>query len=503
MAGILFAKFSHNSYFYGLMAEFGIADIIIAGRKSEIEQLNNLLLRQESDLVSLIGRRRIGKTFLIKQVYKKQLVFYVTGVMGGTKKEQLAVFTTACNEAFGFSAIAQRPKTWIEAFYMLVQHLGKAKNKKRVLFFDEISWLAGSNNEFIRAFDHFWNQYCTMLNVVVVICGSATSWMINNVYRNRGGLHNRVTSRIHLEPFTLAETKHYLQQRKIQLTTQELIQLYMAIGGVPFYLNEVQKGFTATQIINHLFFGKKAPLYEEFHNLYKALFKNHEDYIAIIRLLSTKQKGLTRQELITQSQFKTGGTLSKILYELEQCHFITTTTSFAKKTRDTLYRLSDEYSIFYLRFVEEHKHESNYWLKNFATPSAIAWSGFAFENLCFRHINAVTVALGIGGIGTAIGSFVQQASEEKLGCQIDMLIDRADKAITIVEIKYSNAPYAISKADDEQIRNRVGILYDATNKRKAIFTAMITMYGIAQNMYQFSADQYISVDALLQLERFE
>jgi uncharacterized protein len=479
------------------MAEILIEQKQLIGRKHEASRLAQVLSNKESSLVSIIGRRRVGKTFLVKQVFKHDISFYVTGIMDGGKQEEIQVFMDACKTAFKIKHEIDTPKNWITAFQVLVKLLGKPQKKKRVLFFDEISWLAGSTREFIKAFEHFWNQYCTNLNVVVVICGSATSWMIQNVYKNTGGLHNRVTERIHLEPFTLAETKDFLEHKKIKFTHQDIIGIYMALGGIPFYLNAIPKGLSAVQCINQICFGKKAVLYNEFEQLYKALFNNADDYISIIKLLYKKKQGLTRHELVKLSKFTTGGTLTNILNNLEQCHFISATASFKKQQRDTIYRLIDEYSIFYLQFITDNKDTKDFWLKNFDKQASRIWSGYAFENLCYRHTDAIKLALGINGISTRVGSYWHK------NAQIDMVIDRADNAINIIEIKHYQSAYNLTKLDDAKFKHRKDIIHQATFYKKSVFTTLITLNGVADNKYQFIINQHLSAESLFLLKQFD
>jgi uncharacterized protein len=492
-----FQKSAISTYFYIVMADFLNTQNLLVGRNDEVKRLRSLLLNKESDLVSIIGRRRVGKTFLIKQVFHNEILFQVTGIMDGSKKEELQVFMDACLEAFKIKKAVPKPKNWIAAFKFLAEQLGKPQKKKRVLFFDEMPWLAGTTTAFIKAFEHFWNHYCTNLNVLVIICGSATSWMVQHIYKSRGGMHNRVTERIQLEPFTLAEVKTFFDRKRIKFTQQEIIFIYMALGGIPFYLNQIPRGLTAVQAINQVCFGKKAILYNEFEQLYRALFKNAEDYLKIVRLLQRKKYGLTRSQLVAQSKFSTGGTLTKVLNNLEQCHFITCTESFVKTQRDTIYRLTDEFSIFYLQFVEPNKNIKDYWLKNFDKQSTRIWYGYAFENLCYRHIDAIKIALGINGISTRVGSYWQPET------QIDMLIDRADDAINIIEIKHYQSTYIFTKQDDEKISKNKALIRAATKNKKSVFTTMITLNGLAENKYKHLIDQHISAEELFLLKQFD
>jgi uncharacterized protein len=479
------------------MANLNKPENLIVGRTQEVESLKLLFSENRSRLVSIVGRRRVGKTYLVNQVFKNKIVFQVTGVMDGSKKTQLQVFTDACIAAFKLKKDTPVPASWLHAFFFLRNCLGKAQKKKRVIFFDEIAWLAGYNREFISAFEYFWNTTCEGINVVVVICTSATHWMVKNVYNNIGGLYNRVTDKFHLEPFCLAEVKQYFEAKKIKFTNQEIISIYMAVGGIPFYLNAIRKSCSAEQAINHLYFGKKALLNNEFNQLYKALFKNADDYITIIKLLFKKKSGLTRNQLLQLSKFNSGGTLTKILQNLEQCQFILSTSSLAKKQRDTIYRLIDEYSIFYLQFIENNKNSSDYWLKNFNAQATRVWSSFAFENLCYRHVQGIKIALGINGMFSYASSFWHKQA------QVDMLLVRADNFINIIEIKYHNNIYSITNTDSEKFRLKQNLVEQALTKRKGIISTLITLNGVANNMHKFSVYNIIQANKLFAQKELE
>ena len=475
---------------------------ILVGRILESKKMKSFLETNESELVAVIGRRRVGKTFLIKQVYKNELVFHISGIQEASKKIQLQNFVEARNTYFAESESFINPTNWLSAFAQLKQVLGKQKKKKRVLFFDELPWLATGSNEFLKAFDHFWNTWAIDQNLVVVICGSSASWMITNVINHKGGLHNRITQKIHLQPFTLKETEQFFASKLISMPRQNIAQLYMCMGGIPFYLKEIQRGETAVQAINHAYFGKTAPLYGEFDNLYKALFSNYEKHIAVIRALASKWSGLTRTEIIEKSKLKTGGAISTILEELETSNFIKSLTPYGKKQRETLYRLTDEYSLFYLHFIEPNKHIKDFWLKKFNTPAAKAWGGYAFETLCMKHIDGIKQTLGISGVLTGEYSFYKRKEPDTEGCQIDMLIDRADNAINICEMKYYEGLYALTNADIQDLQKKRNVFQQNTQTKKQLFITMITSQGLESNNNSYLIDKQLDLNSLFLDETF-
>jgi uncharacterized protein len=474
----------------------------LIGRESEYKKMQDFLTTKESELLAVIGRRRVGKTFLIKKVYENEMVFHITGIQDFNKKLQLQNFVEARNEFFPESEPFAIPSNWLSAFSQLKQLLGNLKKKKRVLFFDELPWLASGSAEFLRAFDHFWNSWAIDQNLVVVICGSSASWMITNIINHKGGLHNRVTQRINLQPFTLQETEKYFVSKSMSMPRQNVVQLYMTTGGIPYYLKEIQRGETAVQSINNIFFGKAAPLFGEFDNLYKALFSNYEKHIAVIRALATKWSGLTREEIIEKSKLNTGGAISTILEELETSSFIQSYTPYRKKQRQTLYRLTDEYSLFYLHFIEPNKNIKDFWLKKFNTPTAKSWGGYAFETLCMKHINGIKQVLGISGILTTESSFYKRKDSETAGCQIDTLIERADNAINICEMKYYDGLYSLTNEDIQNLQKKRNVFQQSTKTQKQLFTTLITSQGLEPNNNSYLIDKQLDANALFLCEHF-
>jgi uncharacterized protein len=468
----------------------------LLARDSEQQKMRSFLKTKESELIAVIGRRRVGKTFLIKRVYEPEMCFHITGIEGATKKLQLENFVEARNLFFTNSISFATPKNWMQAFAQLKELIGKPTKKKRVLFFDEFPWLASGSSEFIKAFDHFWNSWAVDQQLVVVICGSSATWMITHVINNKGGLHNRITQKIHLQPFTLLQVEQYFMARGITLPRQSIAQIYMALGGIPFYLKEVDKGQTAVEAINNICFGKQAPLYNEFTNLYKALFKNYEKHIEVIRALSSTWKGLLREEIIEAISLQTGGGLSFILQELEDAGFIQSYIPFGKKNREALYRLTDEYSLFYLKFIEANAAQKTYWIKQYNTQQTKIWYGYAFESLCMKHVEGIKVQLGISGILTKTASFVKKKDDTTPGCQIDMLIERADNAINICEMKFYDGLYILTEAEIKNIQQKRNIFQLTTKTKKQLFITVVTTQGLQNNKYVYAIDKQLDLNAL-------
>lgn len=487
-------------FFLLVLAEYKEAMEKLIGRIPEKRMLETALSSTEAELIAIYGRRRVGKTFLIKSVCKDRLLFEFSGVHEASLASQLQNFSFALQAASGDALPVAVPPNWITAFYTLQKFLvGKLGSRKSVIFFDEFPWAQTQKSGFLNAFGHFWNNWAAEQdNLVVVICGSAASWMIKNIVKNRGGLHNRLTRRIRLLPFNLQETEAYLKARRINLDQYQVLQLYMAMGGIPQYLKAVEPGESVSQAIDRLYFARNGALREEFSSLYPSLFNNPENHIAIIKALATKLSGLTRTEVIEQASLSSGGTATTLLEELEESGFITAYIPFGKKTKESLYKLSDEYSLFYLKFVENSRARGEgTWLKLAKTPSWKSWSGFAFESICLKHLQQVKNALGIRDVYTEESPWRYKPAKEEQGAQIDLLFDRQDHCINICEIKFASAEFTIDKAYAALLKRKQDVFVERTKTRKTLFLTFITTYGVQKNEHYWSLVQKeVTMDAL-------
>jgi hypothetical protein len=471
------------------------------GRKEEKKVLHQALQHRRAEMIAVTGRRRVGKTFLIKNEYSDNIAFEITGVQNAPMKEQLENFANKIKKISGSKLPVQIPKSWLHAFALLTDYLETLDfRKKKVLFFDELPWMATHRSRFLTAFGSFWNSWAETKNIVVVICGSAASWMIKKVVKDRGGLHNRITKRILLKPFTLAETKQFLESRKIHFNHYQIIQLYLALGGVPHYLKEVKGNKSAVQNIDNICFSDTGLLKDEFSNLYHALFENADNHIAIIRTLAMSPNGLNRNKIVAISKLPEGGSTSHVLTELEQSGFISAYYPFGKRKKDMLYRLTDEYSLFYLRFMESKKHDGRgTWQHLSQSQKYKTWSGYAFESLCLKHIPQIKKALGIAGVYSLSSTFLKKGTREEKGVQIDLLIDRDDQIINVFEIKFSNQEYALTKNYADTLRKKLWVFRETTKTRKLLFLTMITTFGLKVNQHSLGqVQQSLTMDALFE-----
>jgi uncharacterized protein len=468
----------------------------IIGRERQIKEMDAALQSNRPEMVALIGRRRIGKTFLVRQLYSERIDFELTGLQHGKQAEQLQNFTLSLGKYFPDFAFKKMPSNWLEAFFILGEALESLpKTEKKVIFLDEVPWMGTKRSGFITGLGYFWNSWASKHNIVVVICGSAASWMIKKIIDDKGGLHNRVTRLLFLYPFTLAETEAYCQAKNIRLNRYQLLQLYMIMGGVPMYLDLLKPGLSAVQNIQQACFEDGAYLRNEFERLYQSLFDNYENHVKIIRALAERQQGLSRDQIAQVAKMHNGGVLTEYLDELEKSGFITIYGGYGKKVKDSLYRLSDFYSYFYLTFLEPLGKSSKIdFTKLSDLPKWKTWSDYAYENVCLAHIDQIRKALGISGMASSVASFLAKPKDGLPGTQIDLLIDRSDQSINLCEIKFCAEKYVVSKADVENFQQKKMVFRYHAKTKKHLFLTLITTYGAVDNEHRLG-----EVDQVLEL----
>ena len=453
----------------------------IIGRTKEQQALLQYFESDKPEFVAVYGRRRVGKTFLIKEFFNNKFSFYTSGLIDATREEQLENFSRTIS--FYGNMPYPRAENWLEAFIQLIHLLENNKKKgKKVIFIDELSWLDTPRSGFMTGLEYFWNTWASARpEILLIVCGSATSWMINKLLNNRGGLHNRVTRRMAIEPFNLLECELFFKHKKVVLERKEIIESYMIFGGIPFYLNLFEKNLSLAQNVDKLCFAKNCELKDEFSILFSSLFKRSENHELIVKTLAKKKIGMTREEIINDTKLQGGG-LTTVLEELEQCGFIRSYYAYGKLTKERLYQLVDFYSLFYLNFIKNNRqNDENYWTNLIDNAKHRAWSGYAFEQVCMQHIKQIRHKLGISGVVTYTASWRSKKSEP--AAQIDLVIERNDKVINLCEIKYANEEFTIDKNLDDNLRHKRGAFKYETKTRKAVHQTMITTYGIKHNMY--------------------
>ena len=467
----------------------------IIGRAAEQDRLARLCESSKAEFAVVYGRRRVGKTFLVREFFGNAFAFHATGIAGGNARVQLAGFNQSLRDYGG-----QPADDWFDAFRELRGILEDAHVRrdvasgKRVVFIDELPWLDAPRTDFMAALELFWNQWgSAQKDLLLIVCGSAASWVVKKLFKNRGGLHNRVTARIRLEPFTLAECEQFYHANGHVLTRAQMIEGYMVFGGVPYYLDYLDRRVGLARNVDELCFSATGELTGEFEELYRSLFKHAERHMAVVRALATRSQGLTLQEIGDAAAIAKGGTLTSTLADLEASGFLRGYVPFGKKSRGRVFQLIDPFSLFFLRFMDGRRHEG-FWQANYQSPRVNAWRGYAFELVCLLHERQIRNALGIAAISSDICSWRSRSTDP--GAQVDLVVDRADGIIDLCEMKWSRGDYAITKAYDAQLRNKLVAFADETGTRKALHLALVTPYGVKDNMYKHDIQAEIVGDDL-------
>ena len=471
----------------------------LIGRSAELRELRSYFNSGRSEFIAVYGRRRVGKTFLIRAAARDDFAFFVTGVYNANKNEQLTNFAIAMTHYSGSGSL-EIPENWILAFYKLSKYLESRPEGVKIVFIDELPWMDSAKSGFVAALENFWNSWASLRNdIKLVVCGSATSWIINKLIRNKGGLHNRLTHHLVVEPFRLNECEEYFKAFGFTYTRNQIAECYMATGGIPYYLSLMDKSMSLAQNLDRLFFSRNAALKDEFNDLYKALFKNAAPHIAVVTALAGKGKGLTRLEILEITGLTDNGAFSLVLEELEQCGFIRRYLPFSPEKRQrkngVLYQLVDFYTLFYYRFIRNNQYQDeHYWTSSLNSPTYRTWSGLSFEMLCLTHLNQIKKALGISGIQANACSWRSSSSDN--AAQIDLLIDRKDDTINLCEMKYSKGPFVIDKEYFAKLQNKLDAFTAETSTRKSLMLTMVTNCGLKHNSYSDIVQKELVLDDL-------
>ncbi len=468
------------------------------GRENEKRQLKELYDSDKAEFIAIYGRRRVGKTFLISEFFKdKGIYFEITGSKKAPKSEQLRNFYREFTAIFSDIEANAVPKDWGDAFHMLKEAISKIpETQKVILFFDELPWLSTPRSGFLRALDYFWNRHISrMKNVKLIVCGSAAAWMIHNVIHDKGGLYGRLSAQMRLEPFTLTEVECLLLARGIKFDRKQLITLYMAIGGIPKYLNFIKPGMSVSQLLEELCFKPQGFLFQEFPKLFKSLFDSAEKHIKVVKILAEHRYGLTQSEIYYNTGISAGGHASSTLEELEESGFIMSFQAHGKNVKDKQWRLTDEYSFFYLTWIEGmrssilRKSDPEYCLKVQSSQKWLTWTGYAFENICLKHVANIKKSLGLGGVSTFETQWSFRGDKVNEGAQIDLIMDRADNCMNLFEMKFSNDVYIFTKRDKEELERKQRVFQRESGTKKTIFITIITPYGVEENIHYLGTVQ--------------
>lgn len=473
---------------------------MLIGREKEKQILLNALTEEYSQFIAVYGRRRVGKTFLIRESYEYKFNFQFTGAAKTTARKQLARFRLALKEQ-GLNDVPTLTN-WMDAFSELKRFINQQPEGKKVIFLDELPWMDAPRSNFLSELESFWNGWASARkDIVFIVCGSSTAWMVKKIIKNKGGLHNRLTHRIALKPFSLHLCEEMMKSRSISLTRKQILEGYMIFGGVPYYWSLLNRGASLTQEISRLIFSEDGDMYDEFNMLYASLFKKPEPYIKVISLLAKKKMGMTRQEIITTGKLEDNGALTEILKDLEWCGFIRGYSMIGNKIKNEVYQLIDHYTLFYYEFIHEQRHGSNFWQTMQGKPQYNTWCGLAFERVCLWHIEQIKNKLGISGILTNEYAWRTGPNKEKnrSGVQIDLLIERSDGIIDLCEMKYSKDTYTINETYEKELIQKKNIFAEVTKTKSAIHTIMVTTYGINHNAYSNEIQNEIELNDLFLL----
>lgn len=469
---------------------------MLIGREKEQAQLRKLYASEQSEFVALYGRRRVGKTYCVKETFQDHFAFRHTGLQKAPKAQQLKEFATSLRAA-GMRDVPKL-KDWYDAFTALGDLLASQPEGKKVVFIDELPWMDTPKSNIVSALEHFWNGWANYRNdIMLIVCGSATSWIIKKIIKNYGGLHNRLTRRIVMRPFTLQECELYATARNLRMTREQLLEMYMVLGGIPYYWSLLQRELSWAQNIDDLFFGQDAQLDGEFDALYAAMFRHPEPYIKIVNMLGLKKVGMTRSEIVEELGEDTGSTLSNVLDDLEQCGFIRTYNSIGKAKKDTMFQLIDNYTLFYYLCIKKNAFsDEHYWTNTFTSVSHNTWKGHAFERICLQHVPQIKVALGISGVQTNACSWFTRGTAERRGAQIDLVIQRADGFTDICEMKHSGGLFTIDKDYAADLQNKLDAYGELSKDKRTVHLCLVTTYGITHNSYSNMVQKEIILDDL-------
>lgn len=477
---------------------------IIIGREKETKDLREWVASERSEFIAVYGRRRVGKTFLIKKSIGEDLLFHFSGSYGQPRKQQLLNFGISFKDQSGSDRI-EVPENWTIAFHMISKLIEKSRRSKKIIFLDELPWMDTPKSGFISALEHFWNNFCAWReDVKLIVCGSATSWIINKIINNKGGLHNRLTHRMQVNPFDLRQSEEYFKAYGYRFNRSQIAECYMTMGGIPFYFSLMKRGESLAQNIERLFFCEDATLKDEFRELYRALFKNYQSYVEVIKALAEKGIGLTRKEILERTKLTNNGEFSKILEELELCGFIRSYLPFEKEGKrkkrvekvstNTLYQLIDFYTLFYLKF---HKYQltknQHFWQSTTNSAKIITWRGITFEMLCLCHVRQIKKSLGIADVYSKTCSWYGKQDPK---VQVDLLIDRDDATINFCEMKFTFKEFRIDEAYKESLQNKVNAFIEETGTRKNVLLTLVTTYGIEHNENSFVVQREVMLDDL-------
>lgn len=479
----------------------------VIGREEELDTISRLYASERSEFLAIYGQRRVGKSFLIEEALGNKITFSAVGLyqkidkdspekVESYRQKQLAHFYNSLRE-YGLPKEGNlAPTSWMEALELLKKLLKSKRAKRKVVFIDELPWLAGPQSaELLEELGHFWNSWAGMRkDIFLIVCGSATSWMVDNVLRDYGGLYGRITERIFLKPFTLAECERYWNKRGFHLSRFEIALTYMVIGGVPFYMDSIRPDRTMADNINAIYFDKDKAR-QEFKDVYTSLYSSSETYIEVVRQLGKRFYGMTRDELLKAVEKKGGGTFTDILDNLIDSGIIRSYTLYGGPRKQTVYQLVDFFTLFYLRFVENTDFTS--WRSVQRSKPFYTWAGNTFELLVLEHMPKLADALRIKEYATPFSWRGKTPDGE--GVQVNLIIPATtERADYICEMKFSEGKYTLSNDDAEEFARQIAALSISKIHKPthSIYVALVTSLGVTDSKHRIHVNELVTLDSL-------
>ena len=466
----------------------------IVGREEEIRELCGYMRSGKPEFLVVYGRRRVGKTFLIREYFNNDFIFSHTGLASGGTDIQLSEFNKSLRRVRGENH--RQAKDWFDAFDCLRQYIEQSEAGRKILFIDELPWMDKQKSLLLPALEHFWNGWASARNdILLIVCGSATSWVVSKLLLDKGGFYGRITGRLLIKPFSLGECEAFYSASGIVFSRYQMVESYMIFGGIPYYLSLMKKELGFAQNVDRLCFREGGALRDEYELLYRSLFRNPEGHLAVVEALAGRRAGLPRDAVLKGSGLSDGGGFTRVLRELEQCGFIRRYNSYGKNKRDALYQLTDPFTLFYLRFIKGSETvNASFWSAYTDDGSHRAWTGYAFEQVALAHIDQIKCKLQIGGVLTR--QYAWRSTRSTPGVQIDLIIDRNDGVMNLCEMKYSRDEYEIDASYGRQLQRRVEVFRRETGTKAALHTTFVTTYGLVQNEHATYVQSEVSMEDL-------
>ncbi len=472
----------------------------IISRKEEKKDLEYCERSKKSELICVYGRRRVGKTFLVEQTFR-DFAFRAVGLEKGTTKQQLKSFGQRLIE-YG-DDIKQTPENWFEAFSRLDKILSgesirRSLNGKKIVFLDEFPWFATKKSDFLVAFEDYWNRRGTQDgDLLFIICGSATSWIIKNVIKNTGNMFQRVTKKICVEPFTLAETELFFKDREFDWSREQIAECQMIFGGLPFFFDLMNTSQSLVKNINRLLFDKDALFGDETKKLLDATLSESPIYEKILSKLAFARYGIKKSELQVEIAAP-NGTYGRAVQDLVDCGYVIEYKKKYEEYNPLYIQLVDPFLLFHYHYLSKEKRIDSYedLIGNIGRYDN--WRGTAFEILCLNNTASIKSALGIRGVKTECYPWYNSTDKKNERVQIDMVIERADKITNLCEIKYTNKPFVIDASYEQELIKKRDIFKEKTGTSQALKVIIISAAGVSGTRYTSYISDIITLDDIFE-----